>query len=544
MELRHYFKVVTKWWWLILAATLVAAISSYYAVSRMPRVYQSTTTIRIGQALDVPNPTYEDFSISQQLARTYSDMVTRQTILAAAADALGLSFAPRPEDVSASLVPGTQLLEISVRDTDPERARALADGIARQLILQTPNEIEEDQARQIFVQTQLANLEVNIQATEEEIVAVQTKLAAADSARAIQEYENNIAALQQKLASYQATYASLLQSAERRTNFISVFEPALTDPRPVSPRAMETVLIAAGIGLLLAVSGAFVIEFLDDTIKTPDDIKQVMGIPTLGTVAKIPGTDRDDKLVTAQAPHSPIVEAYRTLRINLQVSSIDNAIRTLIVTSPNPIEGKSTTVVNLGLIVAQSGTSVILVDADLRRSSLHRFFNLPNKRGLTTALLDNEYTLDGALQETGIEGLRVLTSGPLPPDPTELLDSEKMRDLMQRLAQEAEMVIFDTPPSLPISDATILALVADGVLVVADAERTRRGAAQESVENLERAGARVLGAVLNRVSARQTGQYYYYGSYAGNHRGWRHKSQLALARIMDRGKKGTRPEPS
>ncbi len=269
-----------------------------------------------------------------------------------------------------------------------------------------------------------------------------------------------------------------------------------------------------------------------------------MGVPLLGTVTEIPGREQDEKLVTAQEPHSPIVEAYRTLRLNLQVCSIDEPIHTLIVTSPNPIEGKSTTVANLGMVVAQSGTSVILVDADLRRSSLHRTFKLPNKQGLTTALLESESTLDGSLQETGIEGLRVLTSGPLPPDPAEVLGSEKMRDLIQHLAEEADMVIFDTPPTLPLSDATVLALATDGVLLIADAERTRREEARQSVENLERSGTRVLGAVLNRVSARQTRHYYYYGAYGGNHRGWRHRTQQVFTRITGRNKRDSHPEPS
>ena len=226
MELKRYFSAIKKWWWLLVASTLVATVSGYFAVSRMPRIYQATTSLMVGQSLSEANPTNQDLYISQQLAQTYREIVTRQPILRGAAEALGLSFVPRAEDVSAWLVPGTQLLGITVRDTDPERARALADAIAQELIEQTPNEIEEDQARQGFVRSQLLSLEENIQATEEEILAEQARLDAANSARAIQQYQTNIVALQEKLSSYQATYASLMQSVEGRTNYIAVFEPA------------------------------------------------------------------------------------------------------------------------------------------------------------------------------------------------------------------------------------------------------------------------------------------------------------------------------
>jgi succinoglycan biosynthesis transport protein ExoP len=523
MEILYYFRVLRKWWWLIVAATLVSTVSSYFAVSRMPRVYQATSTVRIGQALDVPNPTYEDFSISQQLARTYSDMVTRQPILVAAADALGLPFSPGPQDVTASIVPGTQLLEISVRDTDPERARALADEIARQLILQTPNEIEKDNARQTFVQTQLANLEKNIQTTEDEIAAAQTQLAGADSARAIQEYEGNISALQQKLASYQATYASLLQSVEKRTNYISVFEAATTPGYPISPRVMQTVLMAAAIGLILAIGGAILIEFIDDTVKTPEDVQKAMNLTPLGAIGEIAGATREERLITAQELPSPIIEAYRVLRTNLQVSSVDEPLRTLLVTSASPYEGKSTTVANLGAIMAQAGHSVVLVDADLRRSSLHRYFGVSNKKGLTDSLLMDEPAPDGWLQETGIENLRVLTSGPLPPNPSELLGSKKMHSLIERLAQDTDIVIFDTPPVLPVTDAMVLAANVDGVLLVAEAGKTRRTAARQAAESLQKVRARILGVVLNRLSARDSNGYgyYEYGPYRGHNPAWR-----------------------
>ena len=509
MELKRYISAIQKWWWLLVASTLVATVSGYYAVSRMPRIYQATTSLMVGQSLNEANPTNQDMNISQQLAQTYREIVTRQPILRGAADALGLPFTPRAKEVSAWLVPGTQLLGIAVRDTDPERARALADAIAQELIEQTPNEIEEDQARQGFVRSQLHSLEENIQVTEEEILAEQARLDAANSARAIQQYQTNIAALQQKLSSYQATYASLMQSIEGRTNYIAVFEPATASTTPVSPRVMETVLLAAASGLLLAVGGIVLIEFLDDTVKSADEVKELTGLSVLGTISRIPGSGSDDKLLQLDETPFPILEGYRTLRTNLLVSSVDKPIQTLIVTSPVAQDGKSTTVANLGVIMAQADKSVILVDADLRRSALHKVFQLPNRQGLTNVLLQGKPMLDGWLQETGFDNLRLLSSGPLPPNPPEMLGSQKMRRLFENLTHEADLVIFDSPPMLAVTDATVLAMMADGVLVIADAEKTRRGAIKEAVESLRQAGANILGVVLNRVPLRG-GEYSYY----------------------------------
>jgi len=362
------------------------------------------------------------------------------------------------------------------------------------------------------VHGELIRLEDSIRATGEEIVAEQEKLDAANSARAIQQYQSNIAALQEKLDSARATYASLLQSVEGRTNYISVFEPAVASSNPISPRVGQTLMLAAAIGLVLALGGAFLIEFLDDTIKTPDDVTRAVHLPTVGAIVHMDGKTGDTRLVPLHQPLSPVTEAYRALRTNIQISSVDKPIRTLVVTSANPLEGKSTTVANMSVVMAQADKSVILVDADLRRSSIHKIFQMANREGLTNVLLEDEPSPDRWLQGTGVEKLRVLTSGPLPPNPSEMLGSQKMIQLIERLKKAADITVFDAPPVLSVTDAVVLALQADGVLLVVEAGRTRRTAARNAVDQLGRVGAKVLGVVLNGVSPRQT-MGYYYGYY-------------------------------
>jgi len=202
-------------------------------------------------------------------------------------------------------------------------------------------------------------------------------------------------------------------------------------------------------------------------------------------------------LIAARQPHSVAAEAYRTLRTNIQFSSLDRGVRTLIVTSPGQDEGKSTVLANLAITIAESGKTVIATDCDLRRPGLHAIFGLQNSAGITNMVL--EETCDPPLQGTMVPNLRVLASGPLPPNPSELLASERMAKIIARLAQEADFVLFDSPPVAVVSDAAALATRVDGVLLVIDAGRTRRDAARQAKEALERVGARLLGVVLNNV---------------------------------------------
>ncbi len=510
MELKEYWNIVKRWWWLMVACVLVASVSSYIGTLGMPRVYQATTTVMVGQTLQQSNPNSSDLWISQQLAQTYAEMVKRQPILKAAATALGLEYVPSGGNVSTRQVPGTQLLEISVRDTIPERAQAIADEIAHQLILQSPTE-SEDAERQAFVRERLAGLEENIQRTEEEIAEEQAKLEAANSARAIQQYQANISGLEQKLSSYESTYASLLLSAQGGTNYISIVEPASLPISPISPNVRETVMLAAAIGLALAVGGAVLIEFIDDTVKSPEEASRMTGLPVLGTISRIEGEGYADKLIVDLHPLSTVAEAYRVLRTNVRFSFVDREMEMLLVTSPGPTEGKSVTVANLATVMAQSGLRVVVVDTDLRRPVQHKIFGVSNAEGLSNAVLDPEQGAERYLQSTEVEGLWVLPSGPLPPNPAELLGSERMAEVVAELRTFADLLLFDSPPALVVTDAAVLAgRLESGVLLVTDVARTRRGMAKRAVEELERVHADMLGVVVNRMTQHEGGYYYQY----------------------------------
>jgi polysaccharide biosynthesis transport protein len=499
--------------WLIALGVAVALGSTYLAVRDQPPIYQAKATLVVGQVLEQQQPSANDIWTAQDLAQTYASIATGRKIQEGAMQALGLSWLP---GYTASPVPNTQLLEIRVVDTDPQRAAAVANEVANQLILQSPgNRGPLEAQRQAFVEQQLNDLEASIEATKAEIARLQKDLGGMFSAREIADTQNQIAALQQKLSNDQANYGQLLAFlGEGSVNRLSLIEPAVAPGAPSGPGKMRTLLMAAAVGLVLAVGTAFLLEYLDDTIKTPEDVEKSMHLTTLAGISRIPEDKPGEPLITVKHPKSPISEAYRVLRTNLQFSSLDRPLRTLLVTSPNPTEGKSTTVANLGVVMAQAGRRVILVDSDLRRPVLHRIFGVENTGGLTDALLSPEPILDGHLLSTGVENLRLLNTGALPPNPSELLGSQRMAQLVERLKEEADVILFDSPPSLAVTDASVLATQTDGVLIVADAGRTRRSLARESAERLRQVGARVVGVALNRLKPGRGGYYYYYYYYS------------------------------
>jgi capsular exopolysaccharide synthesis family protein len=220
-------------------------------------------------------------------------------------------------------------------------------------------------------------------------------------------------------------------------------------------------------------------------------------------------SEKLDELVTVSEPRSPISEAYRTLRTNLDFASLDLALKTLVVTSAGVGEGKSTTLANLAVVSAQTGRNVILVESDLRRPTLHQMFGLSNETGLTTVMMDENALAAPPLQDSGIVGLSVLTSGPQPPNPAELMGSKRMDELIAALAERADQVFFDSPPVVAVTDAAVLATKVDGVLLVIGAGKTRREQARSAVRRLEQINARLVGTVLTNVQMGARFEGYY-----------------------------------
>ena len=522
MDIRIYLKRILRWWWLIILSTGIAAAASYYASLQQPRIYQTNTTLLVGQVFEQANPSGSDFTTLELLAQSYAQIVARQPILQATINSLGLDmeWTDLKWQVYAYSVPQTQLLVIAVNDTSPDRAMAIADEIAYQLILQSPNS-PENQARKErrgFVQSQLDDLEARIQTAKARVNELETQLNEAFSARQIQDLQTEKANLESLINDWQANYSEMLKFLEGRDspNYLTIIEPAQRPYDPVSPNVQLNVALAAAVGFALAFGAALLLEYIDDTIKSEDDLAASTNLTVLGSVSRIDGKEYRDKLITSLNPFSPVSEAYRILRTNLQFMSFDQTISSIMLTSANPGEGKSVTAANLAVIMAQADLRTILIDADLRRPTLHKIFQVGNLDGLTDMLRQTNPDIEGQLKESGIDNLRVITSGPLPPNPSELLSSQRMVELMNRLKDMADVVIFDSPPVLAVTDAAVLASRADGVILITQAKRARRGATKQAIQRLEHVGANILGTVLNQLSGRgsytQSSAYYTRGA--------------------------------
>ncbi len=518
-ELRAYLFMFWRWAWLLVLATVVAAVGTYFISKRMTPVYEATTTLLISQPTNNSNTDYTAILTSERLASTYAQMITQRPVLESVIQRLNLPLEPAALGKMANVQPvsNTQLIEIKVEDTNPGRAAEIANALYAVFS-------EQNQALQSArfasskesLSSQLAQVDQQIQDTS-------GRIAALDSGEASQAERDR---LETALAQYRQTYASLLQSfeqvrvaeAQATSNVVQV-DPAVTPEVPVRPRTLINTVLAGIVGLMLAVGLVFLVEALDDTLN-PDQITRQLGLPVLGIIAR--HNSEDGQPIVSAQPRSPVAEAFRSLRTNIQFASVDRELRTLLITSPSPSEGKSTVVANLAAALAQSGRKVAVVEADLRRPVVHKRLGLSNRQGLSALFVQSQVNLNGSLQETGIENLRALTAGSIPPNPAELLGSEKMSQILADIGELVDTIVLDTPPVLAVTDSTVLATRVDGVLLVVKPGVTKLAAARLAVDQLEHVGARVLGIVLNEVELgrsrygyyRNRGYYTYYDYYS------------------------------
>ena len=543
MELRQYANLALKWFWLVALCTLVAALTSFVVSRRTTPVYEAGSTLLVSQA---NSPTsglsYSDLLYSQQVARTYSQLLTEYPVREETARRLGLQDLDGLKrlgvKISASPVRDTQLIQLKVESYDPVLAREIANNLPLIFIEQTQTYQKGRYAQtRADLQAERTKVETDIQQTQERVNTLQSQQTLTDEQRL------DLSRQQTMLRQFETTYASLLNSLEQlrlteaqTVDNIAVTTPALTPIAPIRPRTLTNTLLAAIVGAMLAFGVAFLIEYLDDTIHDSEQVRDLLGLATLGAILRVrPRDNPEAALVTLDKKHSPIAEGYRVLRTNIQFSGVDEPVRALLITSASPQEGKSTTTANLAVTLAQADQRVILVDTDLRRPTAHKLFNLSNNVGITSALMQRaDEAADAVLQDTAVSGLRVLTSGPLPPNPSELLGSERMRHLVERLRSQCDVLIFDSPPVMAAADAAILSTLVDGTLLVIDADSTRRAEALRAQETLAKVGGRLLGVVLNKLGERSSGYYSYYYYYYSRDGKSERRSRSAYPRWLPR----------
>lgn len=517
-ELKKYGTILWHWAWLIVLGTLLGAGIAYVSSRLTTPVYSASTTLLVNEAPSSGKTTdYASIVTSERLARTYSEMMTKQPIVSAALEDLNLNPAEAvPARISVSLVRDTQLMVLQVESEDPQLAKDLAKAIPAAFSRQNAAVQAERYA------DSKANLTKEIDSLKEQISANQTGINAIDTP-ASPGKESELARLQTEMTQLRQSLAYLLQSyenirlaeAQSTNNIVIVEEPALPTV-PIRPRTTQNIFLGALLGMMLSVGVVFLIEYLDDRIRSPDQIDKVLKLPVVGLIAKMGngyhGTSKH-QLIAVREPRSPVVEAFRSLRTNIQFAGVDQPIRTLLVTSAGPSEGKSTVAANLAAVMAQANLKVVVIDADLRRPTQHKLFNQVNRSGLTDVILRDPDQWGGLATSSGVPNLSLLLSGSLPPNPSELLGSKRMQQLVEYLHKVYDVVIIDAPPLLPVTDALVLSALTDGVLLVIDYGTTRIGEALQGRTQLDQSGARIVGVVMNKIPTGRRGYAYYYRHY-------------------------------
>ena len=499
MNFRAFLAPLRRWWWLVLGTTVIACISSFLLLREVPSIYQARATLMVGRTMAVLNPNSNELFLGRQLARVYADMAERAPIRDAVQERLGLEELPEYE---ALVLPDSQLIEIVVTDTIPERSQAVAEELSRQLVLASPGNPESaDQDRARFVDEQLSYLEVKIQETQEEIAQRQTELAEMVSARQIEETQLDLIALQDKLNTLQANYAALLSTTrEEAINTITVFEPPTLPDEPVGPKVGMLVAISGAMGLLLGSGASYLLEYMDDTLKSVSQITEGLDLPILGYIPKVKALDGKaggPPLALQSDPDSATAEAFRLLRANLLFACGESIPRIIQITSLGAAEGKTTVAINLAASLERADMRVLLVDSDLRRPEIHRALELSNDAGLGDAAMDG-LDLASVMQRVDSPPISVITSGSRVEDPTEIMGSERYSHFLDTLRASADFTILDSPPLL-VADALVLASKVDGVLLVIEPGRVSISAARAIIEQLANAKAKLLGVVVNRI---------------------------------------------
>jgi capsular exopolysaccharide synthesis family protein len=487
-------------WSILLVTGLFVGAAVAFTSTRTP-TYESTARVLVQAptALQALGNAPASASVSLETER---ELVASTAVAQIAAEQLGSAVGARAllDHVSTSVPSNAQVLEITYTDPSPEMAQRGAQAFADAYL-----EFKTRRALDAFTNVR-SGIQRQIQIVQEGLRDARAELESAEEGSPEQlQAQSEIDLLTSELAIYRNQMGTL-------TVFdIDPGEVIERADRPTSATFPDPVLnglIALILGLGVGVAVALLRERLSDRLRGKGDLEESMRAPVLAVVPKIAGWSRQKRarLISLEAPKRAAAEAYRTLRTNLQFLARSADVRALLVTSPGLGAGTTTTVANLAVTLAQTGKRVMAVSCDLRSPRLHSFFGLSNAVGLTTILSGDASTEQATQPVAGVSGLLVIASGPVQPNPAEMLASEKMGALMAQLRDAADFVVIDTPPLLPVSDALVLVPWSDGVLVVADATSTTWAAALEGREHLEQVDSNVVGCVLNNFNPARAGR--------------------------------------
>ncbi|WP_456597007.1 polysaccharide biosynthesis tyrosine autokinase [Blastococcus sp. SYSU DS0552] len=477
MDLKDVVQALRAGWWLVAATVLLGIAGGGALTWSATPLYGSTTKLFVSTSTTTDTSSaYQGNLFSQQRVASYAELLSGVQLAAQVVEELRLDMTPEElaAKVSATAVPETVILTVTVTDTSAQRAQDVAASLGRQF--------------------------------SEQITQLETPAGATAS-----------------------------------TVKVAVVQPAALNEAPVSPDAARNVALGVVLGLLAGVALALLRSRMDNTVKTSEDISHLTGVGVIGTVMEDPRVG-EDHVVTDQDRHSIAAEAYRSIRTNLQFLNVDHPPRVIVISSAIPGEGKSTLAVNLATVLAQAGSRVMLIEADLRRPRVTRYMGLISGAGLTN-VLGGTAMLHEVAQPWGDGRLNVLAAGPMPPNPSEMLGSRHMKMLLDELRERYDYVLIDAPPLLAVTDAAVLTAISDGCVLSTRYGKTRLEELEEAAAALERIDATLLGVILNRVpqsagAARGYGYAYSYEADPG-----RDTTGVVRSMTSARSGRGRAPEP-
>lgn len=528
-NLIDYAQILWRWAWLLLLVALIAAAGAYYISNQQPRVYQSSTRAVVNVATG--SEYYDAYAAAygaQRLATTYAQTMITPSLIETVSERLGYKVTGK---ITATPIVESPIFTVVVADNDPQKAADTANMVvlvfSEKIVTDQSSRyaelklgLEEEITRIDTILTDINERLALLQIKEAELVDAEQRAAQMEKLgltpiEVVRDPNDYVTRAQLELAQsqYQTTRSSLFFNLQQikltevqSATTISQIEPAVAEPEPIQPQPLKSAGLAAVVALMITAAIVFLIAFLQDEIRDPDEFSRKWGVPVVGVITHF--STGEDRLITMTKPRMPVSEAFRSVRTNLQFSGINAPLRTILVTSASPSEGKSSIVANLATVFAQSEKEVVVVDGDMRRPTLHKIFKLSNRIGLSDYFIRAPEQMTGVVKKTKVNGLSIITSGSLPPNPSELLNSPKMKDVLNLLSKHFDMILLDSPPLLAVTDALILAKSVDGVLLVVDPKKTKRGAIRQAVEQLRRLDARLLGVVLNNIKVKRSSYYY------------------------------------
>jgi capsular exopolysaccharide synthesis family protein len=505
VNLNGLVKSLWEAWWLLLTAAGMAGLLTYHSVRQTPPTYVATSTLMVGDVLRSPKPGDGEFAVAQNLANGYAQLAQRQPVLDGTVRALNL---PYGWDALRSRIVvvhqnGALTIEVRAMDTDPTRARDIAQAVAEQIVAASPTKARQqdtDQHRE-FARAELADLQAKIDQGRQDAEKKRVALAQETNARAVLDGQDEIKAINLNLTSWRQSYDTLVASlsSQNDPNTLTIIEPAAIPSAPAGPRGLWYVLLASIGGFLIVAAGISAVEFFNDKIRTRDDLPGQLrdGLEGIFTyVPRIRGAR--GPLAVLSDPDSLAADTYRLLAAQLRFGVLGAGPHLLMVTSATNGEGKSTTAANLAAALALGGTEVLLLDLDLRKPTQHLLFGTTNRAGAAAMLRDGDFAIDRYAMRTTLPHLRLVPAGTVIGNPAEILSRSGEALLLSAWAA-ADIVIVDGPPLLAVPDAAVLTGFVPDVLCVTRFEQTNGRDLRAALDMLNSLPTRVRGVILNAV---------------------------------------------